>query len=57
MYAPTPNRLTRQAGSENKSSSTSDDEGDNFIGNTRSKNDEVAVYCRLRPLSLEENEV
>ena len=57
MYAPTPNRLTRQAGSENKSSSTSDDEGNNFIGNTRSKNDEVAVYCRLRPLSLEENEV
>ena len=58
MYAPTPNRLARQRSSDEKNSTTSEDESDNLAnGNHRSRSDEVAVYCRLRPLPTEECEV
>ena len=55
MYPPTPNRLARQPTSENNSSSTSENGSDSSTNGSHS--DEVAVFCRLRPLSLVESEV
>ena len=57
MYAATPNRLARQRSSESKSSTTSDDECEGVKNINSSSSDEVAVYCRLRPLGGNETEV
>ena len=53
IYAATPNRLTRQRSTESKNSSTSEDEYDG-VKNAKRCSDEVAVYCRLRPLGESE---
>ena len=57
MYAATPNRLARQRQSDEKISMSEDESDSSAHGNTGTRSDEVAVYCRLRPLSIEENEV
>ena len=58
MYTPTPNRLARQANLEDNSSSSSGNGSDSSTTeNNGSRSDEVAVYCRLRPLPFEESEV
>ena len=53
IYAATPNRLARQRSTESKNSSTSEDEYDG-VKNAKRCSDEVAVYCRLRPLGESE---
>ena len=58
MCGATPNRLARQRILDDKIFTASEDECDIATnGNNGSRSDEVAVYCRLRPLSIEENEV
>ena len=56
MYAATPNRLARHRSTESKNSTASEDEYDS-VKNDKNRSDEVAVFCRLRPLGQNENEV